>query len=309
MMSGAGGRVFSGNVESIIERVRRAQEQARDAAFEQQVSGLLNELLSDYNDRDIDGIERHIDTVRAALGKDIDGAVDIRFGGSVAKHTYVDGLSDVDALVLLNASELADKPPGEVKAYFERRLKERLPDSDVHVGRLAATVKFSDGVELQLLPAIKLGREYRIADNTGGAWTSIRPGAFFDMLAKANHKCGGKVVPTIKLAKAINATLPERRQVTGYHLEALAVQAFSSYVGTKTTKAMLTHLFERASQAVNTPTPDPTGQSVSIDDHLGPAGSTRRAAVSTELARVAKRMKNADSAHSVAQWKNLFPGD
>ena len=62
--------------------------------------------------------------IKAALGKSIDGEIDLRFGGSVIKHTDVNGLSDIDALVILNGSELEHKSPEEVKAYFLQQLQD-----------------------------------------------------------------------------------------------------------------------------------------------------------------------------------------
>ena len=52
--------------------------------------------------------------------------VDLKFAGSVSKHTYVDGLSDVDVLVLVNESELANKTPNEIKEYIKSKLQQKL---------------------------------------------------------------------------------------------------------------------------------------------------------------------------------------
>ena len=78
-------------------------------------------------------------------------------GGSVAKYTYVDGLSDIDSLIILDNCELTDKPPDEVKEYFAQKLKERFPKTEVEVGNLAVTVHFNDA-EIQLLPALSCGK-------------------------------------------------------------------------------------------------------------------------------------------------------
>jgi hypothetical protein len=49
--------------------------------------------------------------------------------------------------------ELADGSPEAAKEYFAQRLRERFPKTDIDVGRLAVTVRFSDA-EVQLLPAV-----------------------------------------------------------------------------------------------------------------------------------------------------------
>ncbi len=48
--------------------------------------------------------------------------------------------------------------------------------------------------------------------------------AFQQALTKRNQQCGGKLVPTIKLAKAINGQLPANQALSGYHMESLAIK-------------------------------------------------------------------------------------
>ena len=130
--------------------------------------------------------------------------------------------------------------------------------------------------------------------------------AFKEALSSRNAACGGKLVPTIKLAKAINGELPENQRLSGYHVESLAIAAFRNYTGEKTTSAMLPALFERARDLVLSPIKDSTGQSVHVDSYLGPANSVERLAASHLLGRLGRRMRNATAAASVPQWKALF---
>lgn len=117
------------------------------------------------------------------------------------------------------------------------------------------------------------------------------------------------IIPTIKLAKAINGTLPEQQRLSGYHMESLAIAAFRNYGETKTTAAMLPTFFEKAKDLVLTPIRDNTGQSVHVDDYLGPANSEARVNTSHILGRLAKRMRNATAAGSKSQWRALFGFD
>jgi predicted nucleotidyltransferase len=50
------------------------------------------------------------------------------FGGSVAKHTYVDGLSDIDSLLVINGSDLAEGTPREALKKIEKILSGKLGD-------------------------------------------------------------------------------------------------------------------------------------------------------------------------------------
>jgi hypothetical protein len=117
------------------------------------------------------------------------------------------------------------------------------------------------------------------------------------------------LVPTIKLAKAINGTLPEAQRLSGYHMESLGIEAFRGYQGDTTTSAMLPVFFERARELVLSPIRDRTGQSVHVDDYLGPANSPARVAVSHIMDRIARRMRNATAAGSTAQWRSMFGFD
>ena len=158
----------------------------------------------------------------------------------------------------------------------------------------------------QLLPAIREGRGCKIASSDGKQWSRINPRNFARALTKANKATDGKLVPCIKLAKAIIATLPEKRRLSGYHTESLAIKIFKDYSGVKNTRAMLHHFFEQASTHVRQPIVDSTGQSVHVDEYLGPANSLPRRIVADSMNRIARQMKNADGARSVARWRELF---
>ena len=123
---------------------------------------------------------------------------------------------------------------------------------------------------------------------------------------KINKAVDSKLVPCIKLAKAINATLPEKRRLTGYHIESLAIKIFKNYSSEKTHKLMLQHFFEEATNHVKKPITDSSGQSVHVDEYLGSQNSIERRILSNSLNRIARRMKNADGARSLSMWQELF---
>lgn len=305
-MGGSGGVFSHSTPEDYQERIRREQERSVDEEFNGEVSTFIDVLLAQYNDRDKETIDVHLKGIVAALRDRIDGAIETLFGGSIDKHTYVDGLSDIDALVLLNDPEVSGDMPNAVLARLSKILHERFPNTDIKIGTLAVTVFFSDKHEVQLLPAIRVQGGFKIPAAKGNKWAEVSPEKFVEKLTRVNDSCGGKVVPTIKLVKAINNGLPKAFQLTGYHMESLAIEAFESYSGRKNTKAMLGHFFSEAASRVLSPIQDKTGQSVHVDEYLGKAGGSKRIAVSRELMRIARRIRNADAAQSLAQWKALF---
>ncbi len=305
MGGGGGGSYFSGDVNKAINALRRAEEKDRDEVYEAECNRVLASYLANYNDRDHEAISRHLSEISKALGKEIEGTIDLQFGGSVAKHTYVDGLSDIDSLVMLDSCELAERTPVEAKDYLADRIQERFPKTEVEKGRLAVTVRFTDA-EIQLLPAVSCRTHVKIADETGTNWAAIRPKEFTRVLIEVNENNARKVVPTVKLVKAIVSNLPEKHQISGYHAESVAVEAFRNYSGLHQPKEMLKHFFGEAARRVIQPIVDRTGQSVYVDEYLGPSGSLERRIVSDAFSRIGRKMRLADVAGSTDEWRKLF---
>jgi hypothetical protein len=305
-MGGSGGGSYVGKVDAskLFQKLRDSQDETSQQQFDVEVASLLGSLLNRFNDRDGVAINAHLEEIKDALSEDIDGTVNLLFGGSVAKHTYVDGMSDVDALVLLDKSDLKDKSPEEVKDYFFKALKAHFKGASVKEGRLAVTVTFPDA-EIQLLPAIRHRAGFQIADPTGTKWSYIRPRKFSAALTKVNQEMSGKVVPTIKLAKSIIVDLPKDRRLSGYHVEALALAVFKDYEGPRTPRAMLTHFFRTAPQHILQPLADATGQSKHVDAYLGDANSLPRQIAADSVARIGRRMQSANDGLLVEEWRGI----
>ncbi len=306
-MGGSGSGYFSSGLttDDLLRRRREAEERTRDDAFETDVGSYLGSLLGEFNSRDVERTREFLEGMESALEKEIDGTVETLFGGSVAKHTYVDGISDVDALVLLDDSGLALKDPEDAKRVLARCLRRKYGAGAVTVGKLAVTVSL-EGETVQLLPALRAGEGFKIAADDGTTWSRVSPRRFARELTRANRRLSGKLVPCIKLAKAIISAMPESHRISGYHAEAVAIAAFRGYEGAATPKAMLVHFFDQASTLVARPIRDSTGQSVHVDQSLGTEGGLRRRVVSDALGRVAQRMRNADGAASLAAWQRFF---
>ena len=287
------------------ERIRNKTE-----SYETDVNEKINEKLSVYNDRDTEIHRKHLNDIKQIIEEDNEGSIELKFAGSVNKHTYVDGLSDVDVLVLVNNSELADKSPQEIKKYIKSVLQKKLKNVEaIHTGSLAITVVFSDGTEIQLLPALKKGEGYRIQEEKKDSWSNVtRPEKFAAKLTEINQKCGQKVVPVIKIAKSINSQLPEDQQLSGYHIESLAIKIFRNYPddASRTPKSMLEYFFEKAIVEVQTPIRDNTHQSIHVDDDLGSEGSPQRQRASYTFKRISDRMKKADANASVEEWEVIL---
>jgi len=304
-MGGSGGG-YSISRSELRKLREEAEERTRRSMLDAEINAGIGRELVRINDRDTETVSRYLDDVSEALADVVEDFDRLQFGGSVAKHTYVDGLSDIDSLVVLKDETLADLTPKQLRDRFARALRRRLPGGDVEeitVGRLAVTVHYRDGIEVQLLPAVRRGDRLAISSTDGERWNTIHPRSFARELTRVNQQQRGAVVPTIKLAKSVLDGAARAAQLSGYHVEALALAAFKDYDGPRAPKAMVTRFFERAAQAVLRPVKDSTGQSRHIDESLGDANSAARQAASAELGRIHRRMERASS---VDDWRAIL---
>lgn len=308
-MGGSGGGFFgrSEKPSEIIEKIKRDQHEAQSREFESEVNKIISEILRDANDRDTESVRNHLDTILKTINNEIDGSVQTLFGGSVSKNTYVEGLSDIDVMLVLNNSELANKSPLEVKKYLIKQLRKRLPKTYIKSGKMAITIKFSDGLEIQILPCIKTSTGLKITQANSDKWSNvIKPKKFAEKLVEINKKCHGKAIPVIKLAKSIISEFSKKRQLTGYHIESLAVSIFSNYKGKNNSKAMLKEFFNKAAKMVLSPIKDKTGQTINTDSYLGSKESIERKAASDSLSRIVRRIESAERSQNLDKWKDLL---
>ena len=262
--------------------------------------------LVEYGRRKTNGIARHINGLcRIAETKSCD-VIRSLLGGSIKKGTYVSGLSDVDVLLLINESHLVSSPPAKVIRFVKDTIQTRLPQNEVTAGHLAVTVKYADGAEIQLLPAIRRKDGVRIADRGGKEWSAVvHPDRFVQKLTKVNQTHNGRAVQVIKLAKAMaeNAIEVSEHKITGYHMESLAIEAFNNYNGPSDSKSMLNHLLEYSRTAVVRPIADSTGQSRHVDDYLGPLDSKARKRTANYLGQIKDKM---NACKSTTELDNLL---
>lgn len=309
-MGGSGGGFDYPSSNGYKTELKKIRERSYDEVFETSVNELIKERLKDANSRDAAKTREYLDEIKQIIDAEIEGMVELQFGGSVRKFTYVEGLSDVDVLLKINKSELNERTPKEALDYIKSRLESKLTNAaEIKVGKLAITVRYIDGTEIQILPAIKMGEGFKIPARNGNKWSNvIRPDRFASKLTEVNQKLGGKVIPLIKLAKHINSKLPDDQQLSGYHMESLAIEVFKSYPEdmNRSCKTMLKHFFEKASDKVKVPIKDRTNQSLHVDDYLKGENSAERVRASYILGRIYKRMQTADDIQSVDAWENII---
>ena len=180
-------------------------------------------LLAKYTRQNTHTVTQRLESLCGFLRQGGNLVVQTMFGGSVQKGTYVTGLSDVDALLIVNQSSLVNQPPARAIEYVRDTIQDRLPQNTVSAGNLAVTVRYSDGTEIQILPAIRTNTGgVRIAEPGSTTWSNVaHPERFAEKLAKVNASSDGRVVPVIKLAKAMADCFISRpsRKISGYHMD------------------------------------------------------------------------------------------
>lgn len=309
-MGGGGGSFRNFSTTDMRKKVRETFRTTEDNAFETTIEKKINEILGDANYRDDKAIQNHLEEIKEVINDEIEGSVDLKFGGSVKKHTYKNGLSDVDILVTINKSDLAESSPAEVLNYLCSRLEGNLKNlNDIRTGALAVTMDFKDGNNIQILPAIRQGEGFKIPSANGKKWTNvIRPDKFAKRLTEINQSLTNNAVPVIKLVKGIISKFPDDQQLKGYHMESVAIEAFKRYPNSKskTKKTLLKHYFNKASEIIKNPIKDKTGQSLHVDDYLGKANSSKRLQTSNALKRVYNQMERADSIRSADSWSKIL---
>ena len=264
-------------------------------------------MLATYTRSNQQAVTRHLEGLRNSLRWQGNHVVQTMFGGSVRRGTDVAGLSDVDALLIVNDSSLENRPPAEVIAYVRNVLQRQFIFNPVRAGNLAVTIKYSDGTEIQLLPAIRTSSGgVRIAEPGSTSWSNVvRPDIFAGDLSAVNQANHGRVTPTIKLAKAIADCHITRqdRKTSGYHMESLAIDAFRNYRSARDPKAMLDHLLTHSMTAVMRPIVDSTGQSRHVDQYLGPSQSMCREGARTHFGQMRGKVRKCVTR---AQFNDLF---
>ena len=296
-MGGSGGRYPGGRSgQYIVEPLPNTTDKKLAAT---QVADFLQETLKEINDHDYEAIDRHKRTIEDKLKNEFD-VEDIRFGGSHSTNTDVKGLSDIDMLADLGDFN-SDKSSDKVLADFAKAIQERLPNTEISSGMMAVTVAFSDGLNVQILPAFRHRDGFRIPDPDGNGWILTYPKRFARELTSNNEKLSNQLVPAIKLIKSICDT--NDIGVSSYHLSNLALNAFKYYPGSKTLPKMLPHFFNQAKALCLQRTPDPSEQNKYVDADLSKSDRTQLA---RDFARVEKKIEGAIESHSLDELEKLF---
>lgn len=297
MTGGNGYRFRHDNTRRDIIEVAPDKTDEKFASTE--IADFLQEKLVEINAHDYNAINRHKKLIEDKLKNEFE-VENVRFGGSHSTHTDVKNLSDIDMLADLG-NFTADKSSDQVINDFANAIRERLPNTTISSGVMAVTVEFSDGLQVQVLPAFRYRDGYRIPDPNGKGWISTYPNRFSRELTSINQKQSRQVVPTIKLIKSICDA--NNVKVSSYHVSNMAVNVFKHYAGPMTQQKMLQHFFNKAKSLCLRPTVDPSGQTQYIDGDLS---SSERKRMAGNFAHIENKIRKATESPSLDKWKDIF---
>ncbi len=305
-MGGSGGYGFERRQQTRWQPadLEHSLERTRQQAAEAEVAAVFTDALAQINQIDTEALNCHKEEVFQALKSAFEEADGLRGGGSYSQHTYVNGISDIDMLFVLDAFSSSKIPNKEnskaVIADMEKRLRQRFPASKIKSGRMAVTITFSDGLELQVLPAFRYHAGYRVPNYRGIGWTVARPHIFAQLLQQRNAEMGGKLLPCIKLAKQICEN--QGLEVKSYHLSNMVVKAFEHYTGAQSHEDMLRHFFNKAKELTATRMRDITGQGAYVDNYL--ASKSQRTALAQRLDTIEQKIARAEG--NASEWQKLL---
>ena len=130
-------------------------------------------LLAQYTRKNTQTVTQRLESLYGFL-RQKGNVVQTMFGGSVRKGTYVTGISDIDALLIVNQASLVNQSPAEAIEYVRGTIQDRLLQNTVSAGNLAVTVSYSHGTEIQILPAIRTNTGgVRIAEPGSTKWSNV----------------------------------------------------------------------------------------------------------------------------------------
>jgi hypothetical protein len=233
--------------------------------------------------------------------------------GSYRRHTKTRRLRDVDIFVEIASggaqSGLRDEPPSSVltdlKSVLQRKYK------DVTVDGFACTIAFGADDEVasfDVVPAFKRkGGGWEIPDVARSTWISTNPKRHHELSSEMNARCDGKLVPFVKMIKAINREAGDPINPS-FLLEVMAQDLVRPPFG-RYQDEIAWFLASAAEQIVDD-WDDPAGLGPAVNGTMSATQRQRAAGMLREwqaIAEEAVRLED-DGQHraAVEQWRRLF---
>lgn len=178
-------------------------------------------------DSEFQAARQHLATIETRL-ETVFQVSNCRTIGSFARSTSIRGFSDTDLIAVFRKSEFtwggslinSDTALDNVR----KALLDRYPYSDIRRDGIAIAISFSDGRQVDVVPAVFDGmfKEkwplYLIPDGAGG-WMSTCPTLYDAYISGANTDGGGKLIAVAQLMKFWRECRNPRIPLSSFHIE------------------------------------------------------------------------------------------
>lgn len=258
---------------------------------------------------------QHIAVIKVRL-KTVFDISTTRITGSAARGTSIRGGSDTDLFAVFRKVNFTRGGgligSDTVLDHVRRQLLMRYPSSDVGRDIMAVTVRFSDGHQVDVVPALfdsfrETHPVYLMPDGMGG-WMQTAPSLHDQYIQKANSISGGKLRYVAQMMKYWRACRSPQIPISSFHLEMLLAQE-GTCRGVKSYAACLRDTFRVLAARSCRDLQDPLGISGYI-----PAARTdnQREIASASIASSRNHVNSAveleavDSGESIRQWNLVF---
>jgi hypothetical protein len=127
--------------------------------------------------------------------------------GSIGRHTAIEGISDLDMLYMMTNDtwdRFKENRQSDLLQEVKNAIKTRYPNTEASGNGQVVTVKFSDGMDVEVLPAFEQDDgSFKFPDtNDGGSWRITKPREEIQAVAKLNDKKNGNVRDLCRMVRA-----------------------------------------------------------------------------------------------------------
>lgn len=267
-----------------------------------------------------DRIATHRDTIAARL-RDQFSFYKLITIGSYERGTDIAGESDVDLFAVFRRDEItwggSLKSSNTVLDNVRRALEGRYPGTTIYRDVHAIVVRFSSGVQVDVVPAFFEGMTadgkfptYGMPDGAG-SWMRVSPDAHRAYIQKADLASGGKLRSTARLMKYWRSRRPTAVSISSFHIEMVLAQE-GICTGVKSYATCFTELLMKLAERNGGALRDPLGIAGNIPAVKTPSMHERTVNSIVRSRDCAKEAQKLDAwgttAEARRQWEIVFNG-
>jgi hypothetical protein len=169
---------------------------------------------------------KHIATIQSLL-ESVFEISSFRTIGSFARDTSIRGISDTDLMAVFRKAEFtwggSYINSNTALDNVRKALLDRYPNSDIRRDGIAIAIRFTDGRQVDVVPAMfdrmyEKWPVYHIPDGTGW-WMSTSPSLYDAYISGANTQATGKLVAVAQLMKFWRECRDPRIPLSSFHIE------------------------------------------------------------------------------------------